>query len=128
MYAIINTGGKQLRVEQGKTIFVEKIEGEVGSKIQLTKILMVKDDAGLRIGTPFVEGYAIEAEIIDQVKADKVIIFKKNRRHNYRRKNGHRQRLTALHIGEFGVSPVNDVVAVANKAPARKKKTEVAGE
>ena len=98
MYAVIKTGGKQYKVASGDVIMVEKIEGEAGASITLAEVLMLGDGANITVGAPTVKGASVAAEVVDQVKADKVIIFKKNRRHNYRRKNGHRQKLTELKI------------------------------
>ena len=98
MYAVIKTGGKQYKVASGDVILVEKIEGEAGASITLAEVLMLGDGANITVGAPTVKGASVAAEVVAQEKADKVIIFKKNRRHNYRRKNGHRQKLTALKI------------------------------
>jgi len=98
MYAVIKTGGKQYKVASGDVILVEKLEGEAGASITLAEVLMLGDGANITVGAPTVKGASVAAEIVGQQKADKVIIFKKNRRHNYRRKNGHRQKLTALKI------------------------------
>ena len=98
MYAVIKTGGKQYKVASGDVILVEKIEGEAGKAVTLAEVLMIGDGANITVGAPTVKGASVAAEVVSQEKADKVIIFKKNRRHNYRRKNGHRQKLTALKI------------------------------
>jgi large subunit ribosomal protein L21 len=98
MYAVIKTGGKQYKVATNDIILVEKIEAEPGSTVNLDQVLMLGDGANVTIGQPTVKGASVAAEVIEQAKGDKVIIFKKNRRHNYRRKNGHRQLLTALKI------------------------------
>jgi len=97
MYAVIKTGGKQYKVATNDVIMVEKLEGEAGATVSL-EVLMIGDGANVTIGQPTVAGASVAAEIVDQEKADKVIIFKKHRRHNYRRKRGHRQKLTALKI------------------------------
>ena len=97
MYAVIKTGGKQYKVAKDDVILVEKLEAEAGSSVSL-EVLMLGDGANVTVGAPTVAGASVSAEVVDQVKADKVIIFKKNRRHNYRRKRGHRQKLTALKI------------------------------
>ena len=97
MYAVIKTGGKQYKVAKDDVILVEKLEAEAGSSVSL-EVLMLGDGANVTIGAPTVKGASVSAEVVDQVKAVKVIIFKKNRRHNYRRKRGHRQKLTALKI------------------------------
>lgn len=99
MFAVIKTGGKQYKVGRDSTIKVEKIEGELGAKIHLNQVLMIGENSRPSfIGTPMVNGAIVTAEIVRQFKDDKVIIFKKKRRKNYRRKNGHRQELTELKI------------------------------
>lgn len=91
MFAVVRTGGKQYRVADGDKIIVEKIEGEAGTAVTL-ETLMTGEGAALTMGG------AVKAEIVAQTKSDKIIIFKKKRRHNYRRRNGHRQQLTVLKI------------------------------
>lgn len=98
MFAIVRTGGKQYRVAAGDKIVVEKLEGEAGASITLGDILLAGEGSELKS----VEGLTVSAEIIAQAKADKVIVFKKRRRHNYRRKNGHRQQHTILKIVSVG--------------------------
>ena len=98
MYAVIKTGGKQYKVASGDVILVEKLDGEAGASVTLAEVLMIGDGANITVGAPTVKGASVAAEVVGQEKADKVIIFKKNRRHNYRRKRGHRQKLTALKI------------------------------
>ena len=100
MYAVIKTGGKQYKVAKNEVILVEKLEVEAGQSVSLD-VLMIGEGANVTIGAPMVKGASVSAEVVDQVKADKVIIFKKNRRHNYRRKRGHRQKLTALKITDI---------------------------
>jgi large subunit ribosomal protein L21 len=98
MYAVIRTGGKQYRVAENDVIFVEKLDGEPGSTVQLADVLMVGDAADVTTGAPTVAGASVAATVLEHKRDDKVIIFKKKRRHNYRRKNGHRQHLTVLRI------------------------------
>ena len=98
MFAIVRTGGKQYRVAAGDKIVVEKLDGEAGASITLGDILLAGEGSELQS----VEGLTVSAEIIAQAKADKVIVFKKRRRHNYRRKNGHRQQHTILRITAIG--------------------------
>ena len=99
MFAIVETGGKQYRVGANEKIIVEKIDAEDGSKITLDKVLLVNAGEGeVSFGAPFVDGASVEAEVIKTFKDDKVIIFKKRRRQNSRRKQGHRQRQTLLKI------------------------------
>ena len=94
MYAVIRTGGKQYKVTTGDVIKVEKLAGEAGASVVFSEVL-AKDDV---IGTPLVAGASVKATIVKQAKADKVIVFKKKRRQNYRRKNGHRQEITLVKI------------------------------
>jgi large subunit ribosomal protein L21 len=101
MFAVIRTGGKQYKVAKDDVIFVEKLTGEPGSTIELGDVLMVGEGANLTTGTPLVSGAAVAATVLEHKKGDKVLIFKKKRRHNYRRKRGHRQDLTVLRIGEI---------------------------
>lgn len=97
MYAVIRTGGKQYRVAQGDKVRVEKLIGNVGETITFDQILLVGGDA-IKVGAPTVAGAKVEAKIIAQDRAKKVIVFKFRRRKNYRRKAGHRQPFTALEI------------------------------
>lgn len=97
MFAVIRTGGKQYKVASGDVISVEKLAGNAGDKLEISEVLM----AGNKIGAPLLAGAKVLAEIIKQFRDDKVIIFKKRRRHNYRRKKGHRQYLTEIKITEI---------------------------
>jgi large subunit ribosomal protein L21 len=99
MFAVIKTGGKQYRVASGDVIKVEKLEVEAGATIALDQVLMLGGE-GLEaaVGTPLVAGATVSAEVIAQDRGPKIIVFKKKRRQNYRRKNGHRQDLTVLRI------------------------------
>ena len=100
MYAVIKTGGKQYRVAANDVIEIEKVSGKVGDWVQFAEVLMVGGEKA-EIGLPLVKGASVAAEIEDQGRADKVTIFKKRRRHNYRRKKGHRQHLTTVRITEI---------------------------
>ena len=100
MFAVIRTGGKQYKVAQDDVIAVEKLDGEPGATIELA-VLMVGDGAEISTGTPLVAGASVSAELVEHRRADKIIVFKKKRRHNYRRKNGHRQHQTVLRITEI---------------------------
>lgn len=98
MFAIVRTGGKQYRVAAGDKIAVEKLAGEAGDKITLGDVLLAGEGESLTdVGT-----VTVSAEIIAQAKSEKVIVFKKRRRHNYRRRNGHRQQMTLLRILTVG--------------------------
>jgi large subunit ribosomal protein L21 len=104
MFAIIKTGGKQYRVAAGDQIVVERIPGDVGSEISLSEVLAIGGNAAPAIGTPLVAGAAVSARIVQQPRASKVIVFKKKRRKNYRRKRGHRQDLTVLKIQAISIA------------------------
>jgi large subunit ribosomal protein L21 len=97
MYAVIRTGGKQYRVVEKDIISVEKLPGEPGATIELADVLAIGDGASLTTGTP-ISGATVSATVVEHGRGDKIIIFKKKRRHNYRRKNGHRQAFTKLRI------------------------------
>ncbi|MBY0283798.1 MAG: 50S ribosomal protein L21 [Sphingomonas sp.] len=114
MFAVVRTGGKQYRVAAGDKIVVEKLAGEAGETITLGDVLLAGEGADLQS----VEGLTVSAEIIAQAKADKIIVFKKRRRHNYRRRNGHRQQHTILKITAIG--------AAAPEKKTKAKKAEAA--
>ncbi len=108
MFAVIRTGGKQYKVAKDDVIAVEKLAGEPGATIEFAEVLMLGDGATVSAGTPLLAGASVSATLVEQRRADKIIIFKKKRRHNYRRKNGHRQYQTVLRIDEIhaeGASP-----------------------
>lgn len=100
MYALIETGGKQQRVSEGDIISIEKILGDPGASVEFDKILAVGSGEDIVIGRPYVENARVIASIISQERGDKVIVFKKKRRKNYRRTKGHRQYLTRVKIME----------------------------
>jgi large subunit ribosomal protein L21 len=125
MFAVLKTGGKQYRVQSGDMLRVEKLAADAGEKVQFNEILMLGGDAPV-VGAPFVAGAAVQAEVVDQVKADKVISFiKRRRKHGSQRTRGHRQKLTLLRVTEIlasgaektGVRAATGLVAVA-AAPA----------
>lgn len=97
MYAVIQTGGKQYKVEKGSTLRVEKLIGDVGDTVTFDKVLLVGGES-VKLGQPLVAGAKVEAKITAQARDKKIIVFKFRRRKNYRRKNGHRQPYTALEI------------------------------
>jgi len=101
MFAVIRTGGKQYTVAKDDVIAVEKLDGEPGATIELGEVLMVGDGAEVSTGTPLLNGASVSATLVEQRRADKIIVFKKKRRQNYRRKNGHRQHQTVLQITEI---------------------------
>ena len=101
MFAVLNTGGKQYKVSQGDLIEVEKLESNVGDKVTLDQILMVGEGKNIEVGSPCVSNCKVTGEVVEQKKGVKIIVFKKKRRKNYRRKNGHRQLFTQLKITEI---------------------------
>ena len=98
MFAIVKTGGKQYRVGPGDQIVVERIAGEVGAEVSLNQVLAIGDEAESALGRPTVPNASVTAKIVQQPRGSKIIVFKKKRRKNYRRKRGHRQELTVLRI------------------------------
>ncbi|MAS86879.1 MAG: 50S ribosomal protein L21 [Micavibrio sp.] len=98
MYAIVKTGGKQYRVSKDDTIQIEKIEGDAGAKVTFDEVLFLGDDKKQTMGEPLVKGASVTGEIINQYREDKIIVFKKKRRQNYRRKAGHKQHKTLVKI------------------------------
>jgi large subunit ribosomal protein L21 len=98
VYAVIESGGKQHKVSEGEILRVEKIDAEIGAEIKLDKVMMVKTDDTVKVGTPYVDNASVTAEVVEQGKYKKIIIFKYKRKKNYQRKKGHRQQYTALRI------------------------------
>jgi large subunit ribosomal protein L21 len=121
MFAVVRTGGKQYRVAAGDKIAVEKLAGEAGDTITLGDVLLAGEGEDLADAAKV----TVSAEIIAQAKSEKVIVFKKRRRHNYRRKNGHRQQMTLLRITAVGAE---EAKAPAKKAAAKKTKSEAPAE
>jgi large subunit ribosomal protein L21 len=117
MFAVIKTGGKQYRVASGDVIKIERLAGDAGSNLNFDDVLLVGDEDKITTGTPIVAGAKVTGEILEQARGDKVIIFKKKRRQNYRRKAGHRQNLTVVRITD---------IAVGAKKKAAAKKAEAA--
>jgi large subunit ribosomal protein L21 len=98
MYAVIKTGGKQYRVEQGDTLAIERLEGEPGHKVNFGEVLLVGSENATKIGRPLVNGASVGATIVEQGRAKKIVVFKFRRRKNYKRKKGHRQYFTRVRI------------------------------
>ena len=98
MYAVVRTGGKQVRVAPGESVRVEKLDGNVGDKIELSDVLLVGADDRVVVGKPTVEGAKVVGTITDQGRGPKIVVFKMKRRKNYRRKSGHRQAYTEIRV------------------------------
>ena len=136
MYAVVKTGGKQYRVAKDDVLTVEKLDGDAGAVVELENVLAMDDGKGLTIGTPMIDGARVAATVLEQKKGEKVLIFKKKRRKNYRRTKGHRQQLTVIRISDIlakgqkaaaakaapaADAPAAEVDAPAKKAPAKAK-------
>ena len=122
MYAVIRTGGKQYRVAPDDIIEVEKLSGEAGEIIQFSEVLMLGGGDSAQIGAPTVSGASVAGQVIEQKRADKILVFKKKRRKNYRRKKGHRQHLTAVRITEILTGGKKPSKTAAKPAAAKKAK------
>jgi large subunit ribosomal protein L21 len=136
MYAVIKTGGKQYRVKEGDVLDVEKLGVEQGGTVIFDRVLLIEDEGKVLVGTPDVAGAAVKAEVVENFKDDKVLIFKKKRRKQYRRTKGHRQQLAKVRIvkiyadvtlvpkEELQATPpaAKPAVTAAPKAPAAPKK------
>ena len=100
-YAVIRTGGKQYRVAPGDVVRVERLGGDVGAAVDFAEVLLTAGDGAVRVGTPLVEGVRVRAEIVAQGRARKILVYKKKRRKNYRRRRGHRQSVTTVRVTEI---------------------------
>jgi large subunit ribosomal protein L21 len=98
MYAVVATGGKQYKVQEGEVLRVEKLTGDVGSQVAFDQVLMLSDGENVKVGQPVLEGVQVKGHIIEQGKNRKILVFKYKRRKRYRRKQGHRQPFTAVKI------------------------------
>ncbi len=116
MYAIIRTGGKQYKVAKNDVISVEKLSGEAGATVELDEVLMIGDGAAAAVGVPLVKGAKVVAKVLEQTRADKILVFKKKRRKKYRRTQGHRQDITVLRV--------TDLLTAEAKPAKAKVKTE----
>jgi len=124
MYAIVEIAGQQYKVEKDQQIFVHRLEGEEGSKVSFDNVLLTADGDKIEVGAPAVKGIAVSAKILEHLKGDKVIVFKKKRRKGYKVKNGHRQYLSKIQIESIGASKGTAAKAAAPKAVSADKKAE----
>lgn len=120
MYAVIKTGGKQYKVAQGDEITVEKLAGDKGDTLVFGEVLMIGNGDDLNVGAPLIGGAQVVGEVVGQVRADKIIIFKKKRRNTYKRKQGHRQHQTVIKITD--ILAKGGATATAKKAEPAKAK------
>lgn len=128
MYAVVKTGGKQYRVSKDDILKVERLPGEAGDVVTLDEILMVGDGGEVTVGAPMVDGAAVAAEILEQKRDKKIIVFKKRRRQNYRRKAGHRQHLTVLRVTEILTGGAKAKPAAKKAAPNAAPKAAAGGD
>ena len=118
MFAVIRTGGKQYKVAKDDVVTVEKLDGEPGAVIDFAEVLMIGDGGEIASGAPLVAGATVSATVVEQGRGAKIIVFKKKRRHNYRRKKGHRQYQTVLRITAInGANGAPQAAAEANGGP-----------
>ena len=103
MYAIVDIAGQQFKVEQGQEVFVNRLEAEEGSKLEFENVLLVDNDGKVKVGTPLVKGAKINAKVINHLRGDKVVVFKKKRRKGYQKSNGFRHDLTKVLIEKISV-------------------------
>ena len=122
MYAIVEIAGQQYKVEKDQQIFVHRLEGEEGSKVEFSNVLLTDDGKKVSVGAPAVEGVSVSAKIIEHLKGDKVIAFKKKRRKGFRKKTGFRQSLTKIQIEAIGAGTAKKA------APKKEAKEKVAAE
>jgi large subunit ribosomal protein L21 len=119
MFAVIRTGGKQYRVAPNDIIEIEKIAGEPGDIVELADVILLGGEGGPKTGSPTIAGASVAAEVIEQKRADKIIVFKKKRRQGYRRTAGHRQMLTSVRITEILTDGKKPSKAAAKPAPKK---------
>ncbi len=128
MFAVIKTGGKQYKVAPNDVLRVEKLAGEPGDLVEFGAVLAIGGEAGVTLGAPLVEGAMVAAEVVEQGRADKIIVFKKKRRKNHRRRNGHRQHETVLRVTEILTDGKKPSKAASKAKVASKAKAEPAPE
>ena len=129
MYAIVEIAGQQFKIEQDQQIFVHRLEAKEGSKVDFDKVLLMDNAGKINVGAPVIKGAKVTAKVLEHLKGDKVIVFKKKRRKGYKVKNGHRQYLTKIEILKIDenvsvtkeVGPKKEAKPVVEKAPVAKK-------
>lgn len=101
MYAVVEIAGQQFKVQKDQKIYVHRLNAEAGSKVEFDKVLLVDNDGKITLGAPAIAGAKVSAEVLDHVKGDKVIVFRKKRRKGYKKKNGHRQSFTSIKVTDI---------------------------
>lgn len=118
MYAIVEIAGHQYKVQKDQRIYVNRLEGNEGDKIEFDRVLLTDDNGKVEVGAPVIEGVAVKATILSHLQADKVIVFKKKRRKGYKKKNGHRQAITSIQIEAIGKGGAKKAATKKAAAPA----------
>jgi len=101
MYAIVDIAGQQFKVEKGQEVFVHRLEGDKGAKLDFNKVMLIEHDGKTTVGTPVIEGASVQGTIVDHLRGDKLFVFKKKRRKGYKKFNGHRQYLSLVKIEDI---------------------------
>ena len=128
MYAIVEIAGQQFKVSKDQKVYVNRLANEEGSKVSFDKVLLLDDNGNVTLGAPAIEGASVEAKVLQHLKGDKVIVFKKKRRKGYKKRNGHRQYLSQIVIetisatGGKKAAPKKEAVPVVEEDEAPKKK------
>lgn len=120
MYAIVDIAGQQLKVEKDQEVYVNRLQGEEGSKVEFDQVMLIDKDGKVKVGSPVIKGAKVSATIMSHLKGDKVLVFKKKRRKGYQKLNGHRQYLSLIKI--------DDIKQRATKAAPKKEEAEAAAE
>jgi large subunit ribosomal protein L21 len=128
MYAIVDIAGQQFKVKKDQKIFVHRLEGEVGNQVDFDRVLLIDNDSSVSVGAPVLQGAMVSAKILEHLKGDKVIVFKKKRRKGYRVKNGHRQYLTQILIEEIVEKGAKPKAAAEKKVVVAKKAEPIVAE
>jgi len=126
MYAIVEIAGQQFKVEEGKKIFVHRLEAEEGANIEFDKVLLIDDNGKITIGEPVITDYVVDGHVLEHMRADKVIVFKKKRKKGYRIKNGHRQNMS--HVEIISIGPKGAPKKAVKKAEPKVKEVKAAEE
>jgi large subunit ribosomal protein L21 len=117
MYAIVEMAGQQFKVAKDQKVFVHRLEAKEGQKVTFDKVLLLDDEGKITVGAPAIEGAAVEVKVLQHLKGDKVIVFKKKRRKGYQKKNGHRQYLTEVQVASITASGVKKSASAATEEP-----------
>jgi large subunit ribosomal protein L21 len=126
MYAIVEIAGQQFKVEEGKKIFVHRLEAEEGANVEFDKVLLIDDNGKITIGEPVITDYVVDGHVLEHMRADKVIVFKKKRKKGYRIKNGHRQNMSQVEI--VSIAPKGTPKKAVKKAEPKVKEANIAEE